>query len=420
MFVVSAPGKIILFGEHAVVYGKPAIAAAVDLRTYLYVGTDNDENQGHSAGDENTIRLQLPDIGLDHSWDRRNLVWPSSISSQAQSRLDTVFFTRLQKSCLADIPDALHRVAAATFLYLYTHIVPREIAGQTYLVRSNLPIGAGLGSSASISVCFAAAFAILAGWTQTAIEVPLAMTPGSLLTAQSPLELINDWSFVGELCMHGNPSGIDNAVATHGGAIFFQREPAIRRPIAALPPIKLVLTNTGHPRRTADLVAGVKLLRDELTSTTTAIFDAIEHLTEEAYSAITARDSVCDKQLDPRVSERLQTLFRINQGLLLSLGVSHPKLDQIRASATHYNIGETKLTGAGGGGCAITLVQSDTSPLALTQFREQLETPEVGFKVYETTLGGKGVAYASETVSATLYRSLEGAQLQSRGNWVYW
>ena len=65
-FIVGAPGKVIIFGEHAAVYGKPAIAAALSLRCYLLVSP---------SFDSNTIRLQFPDIKLDHSWNIKDLPW---------------------------------------------------------------------------------------------------------------------------------------------------------------------------------------------------------------------------------------------------------------------------------------------------------------------------------------------------------
>ncbi|EDV22636.1 uncharacterized protein TRIADDRAFT_59088 [Trichoplax adhaerens] len=57
--IVSAPGKVILNGEHAVVYGKNAIAASLGLRTIAHFTP---------ATDENSIIIELPDISIKRKW----------------------------------------------------------------------------------------------------------------------------------------------------------------------------------------------------------------------------------------------------------------------------------------------------------------------------------------------------------------
>ena len=87
--------------------------------------------------------------------------------------------------------------------------------------------------------------------------------------------------------------------------------------------------------------------------------------------------------------DQLGTLIRINHGFLVSLGVSHPRLERIRELVDYADIGWTKLTGAGGGGCAITLLKPGVKPEAVLELKKKLA--EEGFNKYETTLGGDGV-----------------------------
>lgn len=94
--------------------------------------------------------------------------------------------------------------------------------------------------------------------------------------------------------------------------------------------------------------------------------------------------------------EHLGTLMRINHGLLVSLGVSHPRLERIRELVDHAGIGWTKLTGAGGGGCAITLCREDVEDETLQELERKFMAE--GFRIYKTVLSADGVGVLSPAV----------------------
>jgi mevalonate kinase len=79
----------------------------------------------------------------------------------------------------------------------------------------------------------------------------------------------------------------------------------------------------------------------------------------------------------------------MNHGFLVSLGVSHPRLERIRELVDYADIGWTKLTGAGGGGCAITLFRPDVKVETIKELERKFTVE--GFQKYETVLGGEGV-----------------------------
>lgn len=388
-FMVSAPGKVIVFGEHAVVHGKAAMAAAISLRSYLLITSLSKSRR--------TITLRFPDISLDHTWDIDSLPW-ADFSDPSRKKyyydlvtsLDPVLVDSMQPHLSTVSPKAsddvrkIHKAAASAFLYLFLSLGSQSSPACIYTLRSTLPIGAGLGSSASISVCLSAALLLqirtLAG--------PHPDQPQD--EAEVQIERINRWAFVGEMCIHGNPSGVDNTVATGGKAVIFKREdytkPPKVTPLRNFPELPLLLVNSRQPRSTATEVAKVGALKKAHPVVTESMLDSIGKITESAHELIAS--SKCNQD-DPASIEKLGDLINMNHGLLVSLGVSHPKLERIRELVDQSGIGWTKLTGAGGGGCAITLLKSGTDATLLRDLESMLDAE--GFERFETTLGGDGV-----------------------------
>ena len=388
-FMTSAPGKVIVYGEHAVVYGKVALAAAISLRSYLLVTT--------LSKSQRTISLKFPDIGLDHTWDIDALPW-SLFSDPAHKKMYYDLVTTLDYDLVEAIKPHLtlvslnappekrkiHQGAAKTFLYLFLSLGSQNFPGSIYALRSTIPVGAGLGSSASISVCLSTALLLqirtLAGPHQDQPPEEAALQ----------LERINRWAFVGELCLHERPSGVDNTVATEGKAVLFKRtdygKPPTVTSLRNFPELPLLLVNTRQPRSTSEQVEKVATLKESLPVVTDLVLNAIDRVTQSAHELIASPKF---DQHDPQTVQTLGTLMSINHGLLVSLGVSHPKLDRIRELINDASLGWTKLTGAGGGGCAITLLKPSTKPLALqdleTKFRAE------NFERFSATLGGSGV-----------------------------
>ncbi|KAF8476200.1 ribosomal protein S5 domain 2-type protein [Kalaharituber pfeilii] len=435
-FMVSAPGKVIVCGEHAVVYGKAAIAAAISLRSYLLVTP--------LPRDQRTLTLQFPDIGLDHSWDIDRLPWEEFNAPGRKkyyfdevTRLD-IDLVEVLKSSVESIKGKVLQSAAACFLYLFLSLGSQHSPPAIYSLRSTIPIGAGLGSSASISVCLSAALQILHG-TLT-LPFPGMLRNDMLLQTKR----INNWAFVGEMCIHGNPSGVDNTVAVQGKAVMFKRRdhnlPPEVTPLNSFPELPLMLVNTKTPRRTVEQVANVRKLLENYESITQLILQAIDKVAHEALDIIRENRFAHDRTHSSLI--RLGELICINHGLLVSLGVSHPRLERIRELVDHAGIGWTKLTGAGGGGCSITLLKSEVKQELKDELSHKLESE--GFERYEVTLGGDGVGvlwpavsrrqvdggYVDEEITQELFFNAEGVKEVERlvgvdlgGNvhgWRFW
>ncbi|PHH87001.1 hypothetical protein CDD83_9449 [Cordyceps sp. RAO-2017] len=408
-FMVSAPGKVIVFGEHSVVHGKAskqaeeqeektssagaalqaAIAAAISLRSYLHVTT--------LSKSKRTVTLRFPDIDLVHTWNIDDLPWeafqrPAKKKSYYAlvTELDPDLVDALQPHVslvspeLAEETRKVHRNSVSAFLYLFLSLASPAFPGCLYTLRSTIPISAGLGSSASISVCLAAALLI----QLRALSGPHPDQPPD--EARLQVERINRWAFVAEMCIHMNPSGVDNTVATQGKAVVFQRADYARppdvRPLWDFPELPLLLVDTRQAKSTAHEVAKVARLRDTHPALVAAILDAMHRLTGAAADLIT--DDAFDETRDDCLRS-LGELMAINHGLLVSLGVSHPRLERIRELVDHEGLGWTKLTGAGGGGCSITLTRPGAPADKVRRLHQRLR--DENFRQFETTLGGDGV-----------------------------
>lgn len=189
---------------------------------------------------------------------------------------------------------------------------------------STLPAGAGLGSSAALAV---------------ALTRALAAAIGRALDDDAVAELANR----AERAFHGNPSGLDAAVAAHGGLVRFARGAALT-PVhgAALP---LVIGLSGQPRSTAAMVAKVAAARDADAS-------ADLHL---AQLGALADAAVAQLAEGAAAWPRLGAAMDEAHGRLAALGVSTPRLCAMVAAARDAGALGAKLTGGGGGGAVIAL-----------------------------------------------------------------
>ncbi|KPV74421.1 uncharacterized protein RHOBADRAFT_37433 [Rhodotorula graminis WP1] len=416
--MTSAPGKVILFGEHAVVHGVTAIAGAIDLRCYCLA----------EARSDGQISLDLPDLGYSQSWDLSTLPWhlvdPALTSSSClktgpkpDQAPSTELLTLLANQFVHQ--DQLKAVQAAqAFLYLYMHLAAAQGAGaprpaaQSFTVRSGLPISAGLGSSAAFSVAVSSALL----YSHGVLPLPSSSSSGDAKGGidRAHADLVNAHAFLAEKVIHGTPSGIDNTVATLGGAVAFRRAVKGREGrLDVIEPqegrgIRFLLTDTKVARDTKTLVAGVARRKLEEPDTINPLFDSIQRISDSAHSLLTS--STVDRAA--QLAELAQLVDQ-NHAHLVSLGVGHAALEAVRSTTRGEPWGlATKLTGAGGGGCAVTVVPDDFSDDSLASLRSALASS--GFETYSTTVGGRGFGVVAVPPSSAEVDEAEGGAERSK------
>ncbi|MBA0576027.1 hypothetical protein Golob_027873, partial [Gossypium lobatum] len=185
-----ALGMIILAGEHAVVHGYTAVASSIYLYTVVSLRLYSEN--------EDSIRLQLEDVGLDFSWAIKRIKEVLSHLGSPFSSTPTLCSLETVKSITAlvdeqSFPETRIGLASGVCAFLWLYISILGFKPGTVIVNSELPLGAALGSSAAYCVALSAA----------------------LPAFSDSMKLdVNKWAFEEEKIIHGRPFGVDNSVST--------------------------------------------------------------------------------------------------------------------------------------------------------------------------------------------------------------
>jgi mevalonate kinase len=289
----SAPAKVILFGEHFVVYGQPAIVLAIDKRASVTAQLRKDDRI--SIGSSN-LRIAGTFKGDKYQAQKGG----------AQGRI------KLEPAKSA-VQQVLEKAGS-------------KKTGVDVRISSNIPVSAGLGSSAAVATATVAAV-------------------GRLLDAELTRDQIFRMAYQSECLVHGTPSGIDPAISTYGGALQFQKDRDFID-LKVQTKIPLVIGNTRIERPTSELLARVRRTRESLPS----IVDLL--MITGARTALLAVEALRKGEL-----KTVGELMNINHALLSAVGVSHESLERLVYAARNNGALGAKLTG--GGGCMIALAEED-------------------------------------------------------------
>ncbi|CAL8091973.1 unnamed protein product [Calicophoron daubneyi] len=355
-FTVSAPGKAILFGEHAVVYGHPAIAVSVGLRCYFDVTVvDNSKGQlctidfkefpGSSLCLSKSRICELLNSHSESTYIAAQALVSDLLSSSAHSAARNKNFTNSACVCVYLLLRSMQSSSPESFR------TPAHIT-----VRSEIPMGAGLGSSAAFSVAAATTFLFLCG------VLPI---KADLKPTAKQCEQIQLLAHEAESIVHGKSSGVDTTISTQGGGVYYQRTDGkplvkeIRLVDQRYPDILLI--NSNISRSTGDVVQGVAEAYKRDPESVGAIFLEIADITKKAAEIFT------NISLNGCSASLLGPMVTRNQELLRSLGLSNTVLDSIAKQLEQAEI-PAKLTGAGCGGCIIGFpISNDVSNVRLVR-----------------------------------------------------
>lgn len=298
----SAPAKVILFGEHFVVYDKPAILASIDKRIYVDVIARND--------DKVTVRS--------------NMGFAGAFRKDDLEKMKEKKFSSLVQPVLAAANDAMQEFDRSR--------------GLDIKIKAEFPHAVGLGSSAALSIATIAAVSSLFG--------------------KLSKQRICDMSLDAERIVHNNPSGADSAICTYGGLMLFDRSEGAK-PINSKIDLLLLVVDSGIKRITGKLVSSVKQLRGSDPELFYGLANMSSGITAQALKAIKGKDYA-----------ELGALMTLNHSLLRRLGVSRNVLDRLVDIALKNGALGAKMTGAGGGGCIIALVDASSKKKVLREMKK--------------------------------------------------
>lgn len=256
----STPGKLILMGEHAAVYGRPALVAAVAPRTRFEV----------NRSDEGVV-VDLPDLDLEFRTDWAELI---EVATHSRARWQAYFENPTAESFRTlRNPDPAHLVKLA--LGELAVDVGGDLPPLALRVKSDLPIGSGFGSSAAVAV------GLVGGVL-------------CLLEGDADPARVDRIALEVERRQHGNPSGVDHRTVLQGGVLWAERTSAAElrtEPLGGGQTLgsRFQVFHTGRPSETTgDVVAAVRQSSIESPAAFEKLLDRMESSVREFRAWLTS------------------------------------------------------------------------------------------------------------------------------------
>ena len=291
----SAPGKVILFGEHFVVYGVKAILCAINKRVTVTAEKIKEKKISIKSG--------IGDLELE-----------------------------LNKP-ISEIDSPLK-----PFYYLANKMIQNQSTGIEIKIESDIPLGAGLGSSSACCVAGAAAI--------------------SKLFSEKTKKEILELAIEAEKTIFKNTSGADCTVCTYGGIIEYEKEKDFIK-IKSEPNFHLIIANSNIKHSTESIVSKVKQFKNEDTERFSKLCNDESKLIEDVLQLLKENNI---QKLGQKVIQ--------NQRYLETIGISNEKLKDMIKIGQESSFG-TKITGAGDGGCVFSLTDESNLENTINGFKKK-------------------------------------------------
>ena len=325
----STGGKVIISGEHSVVYGKPAIAFCIDKHTKI-----NLLGYNSSLKSKNFAKLKLLDIKKEINLTKTELI---------DTLNNKLSFDNEQDKYKIHIINIFMNIFSKLELKSLSKEKIINFINNNYFVasiNSEIPIGYGLGSSAAYNVCIVNVICAL---------INNLIGPEEIFSKEEILKLSNE----GEKIFHnGTPSGIDVSCCSNGGILIFKNindknSLNISENNFFLKKIKFLLINTNIKRNGGEFIKIVSDFKKNNLNVFNEAINDIEKVTNEIIKLLSKENS------DENDCEKFFELIKQNQILLKKICVSNNEIDSI-INLLEKNNFVGKISGAGGGGFIIS------------------------------------------------------------------
>ena len=330
----SSGGKVIISGEHSVVYGKPALAFGIDKHTKMYLNCyKSDQNKNCFA------LINLMSLKINFKISKNEMIEYLKSNDKIQNINNDNIVCKHKKHLIQIISNIYVKLKDLIKLEKVKYYIEN-----TYFlisISSDIPVGFGLGSSAAYNVCIINGLCLLIN----------KLLNNNIFNKKDILLLSNESE---KIFHNGTPSGIDASCSLFGGVINFRSindQSNVKIPINNffLNKIKFILINTKIQRNGGEFIKNVSNFKENNPELFNNLINDIGDVTNNIINLI------MKEQSDDDDCFKFFELIKQNQKLLKSICVSNNEIDNI-INILEKNEFVGKISGAGGGGFIICFV----------------------------------------------------------------
>lgn len=303
----TSPGKTILFGEHFVVYGYSSLIFAINKKLKIRITFENSY--------KNKIRI-FSNLGFDAEIDNSKITVSNSLSTNL--------------TIVKNIHKIIGHLMSANKENIHNNNDNQDL---TIYINSEIPIGGGLGSSSAFCVSVIGAFYYS-------------------LNKKIDKKFICEKSIEVERIINQNTSGVDCSICTFGGLGVYNKISGFKKLRIDIHDLPFLIINSGISHDTIEMISKVKKIKDNDHKLFSFLCKEYERIYNHSI-----------KSLKSKNLEKVGMLMNENHSILKKLTISNSIIDKIVNICQAGGTFGTKITGSGGGGCVLSLIDKSEQTL---------------------------------------------------------